>query len=230
MGICPAYNQSEFIELSLTKNLFLKLTLNRISNMVKMETEKYIQQMRQIVSQIETLPEECWEELGRLTKIKVFSKNSYFAEAGQFPTELGFICEGTFRAFYRTEEGSEYNKTFFGKNDFIIALTSIVTSRVNLIYLQAMEDSIVLSFDYNLFSGLFDKYHSVERLVRKSIEIEWAKKETREIRLVLNNASERYKFFLEEHPGLEDKIPQYHIASYLGITPIQLSRIRAKKG
>ena len=54
------------------------------------------------------------------------------------------------------------------------------------------------------------------------------KKEVREIQIVLNNATERYEFFRQEHPGLENKIPQYHIASYLGVTPIQLSRIRAK--
>ncbi|MCP4400288.1 MAG: Crp/Fnr family transcriptional regulator, partial [bacterium] len=50
----------------------------------------------------------------------------------------------------------------------------------------------------------------------------------REIRLVLTNAEERYKHFQQEHPGLESKIPQYHIASYLGITPVALSRIRSK--
>jgi hypothetical protein len=54
-------------------------------------------------------------------------------------------------------------------------------------------------------------------------------KERREIELVLLQADERYKIFKQEYPNLENLIPQYHIASYLGVTPTQLSRIRAKK-
>lgn len=118
--------------------------------------------------------------------------------------------------------------TFFTDNTFMIALTAIVTKNTNLINIQALLDSVVLELDYQKFTRLFDEYQILERLVRKIIESEWAKKETREIRLVIDDATARYMYFREEHPGLETKIPQYHIASYLGITPIQLSRIRSK--
>ena len=58
------------------------------------------------------------------------------------------------------------------------------------------------------------------------MEREWIVKERHDIRMVTNDATTNYQIFREEFPGLENLIPQYHIASYLGITPIQLSRIR----
>ncbi len=60
------------------------------------------------------------------------------------------------------------------------------------------------------------------------LELEWIKKERHDIRMVTNDATTNYLVFRKEYPGLENQIPQYHIASYLGITPIQLSRIRAR--
>lgn len=60
------------------------------------------------------------------------------------------------------------------------------------------------------------------------MEQEWIKKEKQVIQMVTNDAKTNYLIFKKEYPGLENQIPQYHIASYLGITPIQLSRIRAR--
>jgi CRP-like cAMP-binding protein len=193
-----------------------------------MNKELLLNQMKEVMLSIEPLSEACWSDIISLVQEKEYPKNSYFAEEGDYPTDLGFVGKGTFRAFYRTADGVEYNKTFFTENTFMVALTAIVTQSMNLINIQALEDATVLKLNYHKFTQLYDQYHALERLVRKVIELEWVKKEVREIRLVLNNATERYQFFQEEHPGLENKIPQYHIASYLGVTPIQLSRIRAK--
>ena len=60
------------------------------------------------------------------------------------------------------------------------------------------------------------------------MELEWINKERHDIQMVMNDATTNYLIFREAYPGLEDLIPQYYIASYLGITPIQLSRIRAR--
>lgn len=194
-----------------------------------MADEQLFSQMKRILLTVEQIPDSCWRDIVSITDIKDYPKNSFFAKADEKPTDLAFVCSGTFRAYYLNADGIEYNKTFFTENVFMIALTSIVTNEVNQINIQALEDSVVLQLNYHKFTELFDEYRELERLVRKVVEFEWAKKEIREIRLVLNNASERYQFFIEEHPGLENKIPQYHIASYLGISPIQLSRIRSNK-
>ncbi|HQV32353.1 MAG TPA: Crp/Fnr family transcriptional regulator [Calditrichia bacterium] len=184
--------------------------------------------MRRIMHRVQPLPEDCWEDISSLLRLREYRRGESFAEVGDFPRDMAFICSGVFRSFYRTEDGVEYNKTFFTEDTFMVALTAMIRGEKNLINIEALCDSRVLLLDYHRFTELFDRHQVLERLTRKVIELEWAKKEIREIRLVLNNATERYRFFLEEHPGLENRIPQYHIASYLGITPIQLSRIRAK--
>ena len=185
-------------------------------------------QLISVMSSVEHLSDDCLDSVFTLARVKEYAQHSYFAREGDHPMDLAFVCQGTFRAFYRTEAGEEYNKTFFTENTFMLALTAMITGQENVINIQALENSTVLLFDYQKFTGLYDSYPKLERLARKVVEFEWAKKEIREIRLVMNDAAERYEFFRQEHPGLENKIPHYHIASYLGISPIHLSRIRAK--
>ena len=133
-----------------------------------------------------------------------------------------------FRAFLTTDNGTEYNKTFFGTGTFIVALTSLVSGQTNRIDIQALTPADLLVFDFQRFTRLYDQHRDLERIARRMVEFEWVKKEQREIALVLDDATTRYTAFHREHPDLENQIPQYHIASYLGITPIHLSRIRGR--
>ncbi len=170
-----------------------------------------------------------WKQVKRLFSLIRIEKRQYFAKADTYPQEIGFVSSGILRAFYRTPDGVEYNKTFFLENTFVAPLTSLVTKEINQINLQALLDSEMLVADYQAFTELYDSIPPVERFARKAIEVEWCRKEIREIRLVLNSARERYEHFLSEYPGIENLIPQYHIASFLGITPVALSRIRSKR-
>lgn len=160
---------------------------------------------------------------------KHLKKNEYLAKKGEYSTKLAFLTKGIMRAFYRNNEGNEYNKTFFTNYRFVGAYSSLVTGQENLINIQCLSDSIILVADFGEITKLYDDYPKIERLARKLAENKFAIKEKREIELVTLEASELYKIFQKEHPNLENLIPQYHIASYLGITPTQLSRIRAKK-
>ncbi len=192
-------------------------------------SQQYYFQLKAVLEFLTDLQDEAWQSLEKLFMLKPFKKGEYFAKAGEYPREMGFVVSGIFRAFYRNENGIEYNKTFFLSNTFMSPFASLIFDTQNHINLQALADSEMLVADYKKLTRLYDQYTSLERFARKAIEIEWCKKEQRELRLVLNSAEERYDSFLEEHPGLENQIPQYHIASYLGITPVALSRIRAKR-
>ncbi len=90
-------------------------------------------------------------------------------------------------------------------------------------------DCLILKANYEKITNLYDSTPKFERLSRILAEHFFVSKEKREIELVMLDASERYEIFKKEHSNLGNLIPQYHIASYLGITPTQLSRIRAKK-
>ncbi|MEO1254133.1 MAG: Crp/Fnr family transcriptional regulator, partial [Bacteroidota bacterium] len=126
-------------------------------------------------------------------------------------------------------QGTFYNKTFFIENSFALSIGSVLQDIPSYLFFDALLDTSILRASFNQLRALFPKHRCVETMVRKFIEYEWIiKKEQRELRMVMNDASDRYAFFQQEYPGLENRIPQYHIASHLGVTPIQLSRIRAQ--
>lgn len=155
-------------------------------------------------------------------------KNEHFAKAGEFPTRLGFLLQGVMRAYFRDPSGHEYNKTFFTPPGFVAAYSSLTTKQENLIGIQCLTDCRLLWADFAQITSLYGTYPKIESLARKLAERKFALKEKREIELVILDARARYDIFKREHPQLENQIKQYHIASYLGISPTQLSRIRSK--
>ncbi len=154
------------------------------------------------------------------------TKNEYLARAGEFSNQIAFLRAGIMRAYYRTDEAQEYNKTLFVGPCMVGALTSLVTGQENKIYIQALVPCEVLVGDYQELLRLYDAHPDLERFARRMVEVIYVQKEEREIDLVLLTARDRYLKFLEEYGSLTQEIPLYHIASYLGVTPTQLSRIR----
>ena len=189
-----------------------------------------LERMRVIMEHFQKFTDEAWEDLHILFKPAELKKGAFLVQEGERSDTVAFVLEGALRAYYIDKNGTFYNKTFFIENSFAASLASILQGIPSYLYFDALIDSKILKASYNKIIDLFDLHPCIESFIRKIIEYEWViKKERRELRLVLNNATERYAYFQEEYPGLENKIPQYHIASHLGITPIQLSRIRARK-
>ncbi|MCU0423122.1 MAG: Crp/Fnr family transcriptional regulator [Bacteroidia bacterium] len=175
------------------------------------------------------MPEKDWKLFSECFEQKTLKKGEYFASEGKIETEIGFLEKGIIRAFYRTQDGVEYNKTFFISGDFFGAYASLVRRKPNRINIQTLTDVSYYKANYSAITALYEECRSVETLARLIAEEIYIQKENREIELALLQADERYQLFKAEYPGVENLIPQYHIASYLGITPTQLSRIRAKR-
>ncbi|HET9434167.1 MAG TPA: Crp/Fnr family transcriptional regulator, partial [Chitinophagaceae bacterium] len=133
---------------------------------------------------------------------------------------------GIVRAYFINQEGQEYNKQFFVGPSSIGGYSSLLTGKPNLIPQQALTDCKIYSCDFNSLTKLYDKHSDLERLARKTAEYYFIEKEKKELEIVLLDATQRYRIFQNEFPTLEQLIPQYHIASYLGISATQLSRIR----
>lgn len=174
------------------------------------------------------LPPATWAAFSALFSERRLKRHAYFAEAGRVEKEIGVLTNGVFRAFYRDANGTEFNKAFFQPTDLIGAYASLVTGQSNQIFFQALSDATVWTARYVDIVALFDQHPSIERLARRITENLFIRKDKREVELVLLSATERYALFQQEYPGLENKIAQYHVASYLGVTPTQLSRIRAQ--
>jgi CRP-like cAMP-binding protein len=167
-----------------------------------------------------------WQKLEPLFSEVQLPKGRFFLEEGRQATQIGFLTEGIMRAFYRNRDGVEYNKHFFVPSSFVGGYASLITGKPNQIWQQALTNCRLLVADFTAFSALYD--NAPERAARILAERFFVQKEEREIELVLLDAQTRYGLFQQQFPGLEQRIPQFHIASYLGVTPTQLSRIRRK--
>ncbi|WP_254635066.1 Crp/Fnr family transcriptional regulator [Paenibacillus sp. GbtcB18] len=166
-----------------------------------------------------------WQMLLEWTRIKQIPKGTCLIKAGELVNHAYFCSEGLFRLFYSISDGREFNVAFTLENDFATSYGAMVTGGPSNFAIQAMEDSVVIEISYETMQKLMDKSHAWERFVRRSVERLYIRKEERERELLYLNAQERYEAFLVKYPGLEKRIPQYHIASYWGISPVSLSRL-----
>jgi CRP-like cAMP-binding protein len=180
------------------------------------------------INEITPFSAESWKNFRSVFRAQNLNKGDYLATAGGIEKKIFILSKGIIRAFYRNGEGQEYNKTFFTGLSFAAAYSSLLTGQVNKINLQCLSDCQLLEASYSSLTALYDENREIERLARKLAEQFFVLKEKREIELVTLDAGDRYDIFKAEHPHLEQLIPQYHVASYLGITPTQLSRIRAR--
>ena len=179
------------------------------------------------LNRIHELPPEAYRDLEGLFRTKHLSRNEMLLSEGDRTRHCYYLSAGVIRVFY-SNDGNEYNKTFFVDGTFPTAITALLTDSPSRLGYQALTECELVSFPYGEFRNLFSKHRSLESLMLRIMELEWIRKERHDIRMVTNDATTNYMIFREEFPGLENLIPQYHISSYLGVTPIQLSRIRAK--
>lgn len=187
-----------------------------------------MKELYNFLNAISPIQENTWNEIKNIFSEHSLKKGEFFLKEGEVAKNFGFLKQGIVRAFYRNNDGVEYNKHFFTKNNMIGGYSSLVTQLPSTINQQALTNCNLLIGNYRKLTDLLDKHQDLERLLRKIAEHYFVDKEKREVEIVLLEANKRYAIFQREYPQLEQLIPQYHIASYLGITPTQLSRIRAK--
>jgi CRP-like cAMP-binding protein len=185
------------------------------------------QQMIDVMGDICALEDKTLEAFVALFKCRELKKGEDFISEGELGDSFAFIQSGLLRSFYISPKGEEYNKHFFMGGSFVAPLTSLVLNRPSPLYIGALENSELLVASASALSELYVSHIDLNILGRKLVEYAWIGKERRETQLVMLDATERYSGFLQDFPGLDQRIPQYHIASYLGITPVQLSRIRS---
>ena len=126
-------------------------------------------------------------------------------------------------------EDIDITESFEFENAFVARAESLFTGKPSLKAIQAIEDSSLIAIDSNKLFQLFDKHHDLERVFRKIIEASYVNTVNRIESLQFHTADERYHDLLREQKDVLKRVPLKYIASYLGITPVSLSRIRAQK-
>ena len=180
------------------------------------------------INSISPIKDVTFNELKKCFKPLQLNKNDFFVRESEYAQQIGFLRKGVVRAFFLNQEGKEYNKQFFVDSSIIGAYTSLITKQPNKIAQQALTDCEILVANFSEMEKLYNEFHDLERLGRKIAEFYFMEKEQKEIEMALLDADKRYLIMRERFPTIETMVPQYYIASYLGISATQLSRIRKK--
>jgi len=188
-----------------------------------------MQELYNYLNNITPISDQTWILLKDIFVQKELNKHDFFCKTDKVATKIAFLQEGIVRSFYINKQGQELNKNFFVAPAFIGAYSSLITQMPNQLAQQALTNCIIWETDYANIKALYNTCPDLERLGRLMAEYYFVEKEIREVNLLSLEAKDYYEVFKKQFPTLEQQIPLYHIASFLGITATQLSRIRAEK-
>lgn len=189
-------------------------------------SEKASLDIRNMLNQFAVIPNDQVSAFQALLSSATYKKYEYFAKAGDHQWHIGYVLDGLFRLFYIDLNGKEYTKNFMMPNHFVAPYNSILRGKPSNLYIQALKDSEVLLIDYNEWMKLADSHYCWQIVLRKITEGAYLQKEKRESDLLFYDAETRYINFKNEFPDLIKHIKQHHMASFLGMSPETLSRIK----
>lgn len=191
------------------------------------EQEGYIKDLKSKFESYSSISDRSWLLIKEKIQFQTVEKGDIILREGQISRKIYFICQGVLRAFCTDINGNSYNKNLFLERDFAGSMVSAIQKTPSTFTLESLEDSVLISIDYSTYRNLIFSNDDLKDFYIAYLERNWIiEKEQREVSLVLENATLRYLKFIGQHPGVDKRIPLQHIASHLGITPTQLSRIR----
>ena len=180
------------------------------------------------IQSIYPISKEAEKALLEISKEIHFQKGTDVQLIGHTCKTIYFVKEGCVRIYYFKDD-IDITESFEFENAFVARAESLFTGKPSLKAIQAIEDSFLIAIDSTILFQLFDTHHDLERLFRKIIESSYVNTVNRIESLQFHTADERYHDLLKEHKDVLKRVPLKYIASYLGITPVSLSRIRARK-
>lgn len=157
-----------------------------------------------------------------------FARDAMLHRAGDIASHVFFISSGLVRFYYITEDGREFNKSFAREGEFAGAIQYSSRPEPGRFHIQALEPTRTLAISLQGLERLYRHSLAWANLGRLTMEGLAVRKTEREAEFLLDSAETRYRSFLSRDPGLAERLPLYHIASFLGITDVALSRIRKR--
>lgn len=161
----------------------------------------------------------------RVTSRRVRRKQAILQEG--FPCKhYTFVCEGCFRLFSVDPKGNERNLQFAAENEWVADIGSFHSGRPSQLFIEAIEPASVLQIEKEDLYHLYETIPKLDRIFKVIIEDKYVALQNRVLQAISSTAQDRYVTFLQQYPSLANRLPNTQIASYLGITPEFLSKIR----
>ncbi|MEM8598460.1 MAG: Crp/Fnr family transcriptional regulator [Bacteroidota bacterium] len=185
-----------------------------------------LERMRGMLADWVVLSDAQFATLASIFEERRAAKGDRLLLPGDRRHEILFVVDGLLRFYYSGEDGAESNKAFVAEDTFAGALASARLDLPVLYGIEALEATAYLAADCAAFTALYEADPVFDRLGRCFAELLLVRKERRTRSFLQHDAWARYATFCKAHPDLLQRVPQYHIASYLGVSEVHLSRLR----
>jgi CRP-like cAMP-binding protein len=193
-----------------------------------MDAQEAYQKLFAYTKQRVNIQEKDLELMKKFYKLKKVSKKDFFLKEGSINFNQGFVVDGTLRVYYTDTKGNEHVLYFAFADWWVGDLSAFHFDDAATLNVQALEESYILEISKEDLEYLFDQIPALERLFRVMAQRTLAVLQKRFLMTVSAHAEERYQELLQRHPGIEQIVAQHQIASYLGILPESLSRMKKK--
>ncbi len=179
------------------------------------------------LTHLSPLSEAEWQTFQAILTVREVARGQWLLSQGETCREAYFIEHGLVRLYY-IKDGEEKTRQFFFEHMFVTDPTSLIAQSPSSLYLQTLEDSRLLVIPRDALYALYESSMNFQRLGRLIAEYNLMGIANRMDSLFFYSPEERYLNLLKNRPRVSQRIPQYMIASYLGVTPEGLSRIKKR--
>lgn len=186
-----------------------------------------MEDIKKFIDQIEPMSNSDWNLFSSKLKKKVISKKTSLLKIGEIENSLSFISNGVVRLFIPKEE-NDITFGFVFENEFVLGYDSFITRTPSLYQIETLTDSTLWQISFDDLQDIYSETETGNIIGRKMAENMFLIKSKRELSFLNKTAEERYLELFQERPKLLKYIPQKYIASYIGVTPQALSRIRKR--
>lgn len=176
---------------------------------------------------ITNLTAEEIQVLAESMTVKNFKKGDYLLKEGQLNRDTYFLLEGLVREF-RIMEGNDVTTNFFTEEQWIISLEGFDAGKPSRYNLVCMENTVLVVGNEQKAQELFKKFPHFETVSRRIMETVFEERQHLMVSYITHNSEQRYLNLLKTRPDIFQRVPQYDIATYIGVKPESLSRIRRK--
>ena len=172
-------------------------------------------------------PLTSWDKVAARVRKRSFKKNEIIKEEGKVEQNINVIISGSIGSFFWTDNNAKCVDLFYD-NDFSCDFMSFITNESNSLFTMALEDTEVFSISQSEAENLYTDSLIGFQIVSAAAQSLFVHKQKQQMELMTMSAEDRYKKMMAEKPEMVQRTPAKHIASYLGIAPESMSRIRNK--